>query len=136
MISHGLGVFAFLDPIARGRAVERAESNAVTLAVINPKRQQRKEANPIQGVEPFDALGVWTDVVSLPEITLCIRSSAPFRMRLAGACSKESKSRKEVNEMKEALALIGAVCVLAYVCVQALLAALQPLLVALSGHAH
>ncbi len=38
--------------------------------------------------------------------------------------------------MKEALALIGAVCVLAYVCVQALLAALQPLLVALSGHAH
>jgi hypothetical protein len=39
-------------------------------------------------------------------------------------------------EMKAALVLIGAVCVLAYVCVQALLAALQPLLVALSGHAH
>ena len=41
-----------------------------------------------------------------------------------------------MNEMKEALALIGGVCVLAYVCVQALLSALQPLLVALSGHAH
>ena len=60
----------------------------------------------------------------------------PFRMWHVGACNNESESRKEVNEMKEALALIGAVCVLAYVCVQALLAALQPLLVALSGHAH
>lgn len=38
--------------------------------------------------------------------------------------------------MKEALVIIGAAGVLAYVCAQALLAALQPLLVALSGHAH
>ena len=37
--------------------------------------------------------------------------------------------------MKEALSLIVAVCVLAYVCAQMLLAALQPLLVTLSGHA-
>ncbi len=38
--------------------------------------------------------------------------------------------------MKEALVLIGAVCVLAYVLAQALLAALHPLLVTLSGHVH
>ncbi len=37
--------------------------------------------------------------------------------------------------MKAALALIGAVGVLAYVCAQILLIALHPLLVALSGHA-
>jgi hypothetical protein len=40
-----------------------------------------------------------------------------------------------VVEVKEALSLIVAVCVLAYVCAQMLLAALQPLLVTLSGHA-
>gem|GEM_PF-2473589 len=37
--------------------------------------------------------------------------------------------------MKEALVLIVAVCVLAYVCAQMLLVALQPLLATLSGHA-
>ncbi len=38
--------------------------------------------------------------------------------------------------MKPTLALIGAVLVLAYLCTQLLLVALQPLLVTLSGHAH
>ena len=38
--------------------------------------------------------------------------------------------------MKEALAIVGAVLVLAYVLVQALLAVLQPLFVALAGKLH
>jgi hypothetical protein len=38
--------------------------------------------------------------------------------------------------MKEALAIIGAVLVLAYVIIQALLAVLQPLFVALAGKLH
>jgi len=38
--------------------------------------------------------------------------------------------------MKEALLVIGALFVLAYFLAQALLAWLQPLLVALSGHLH
>lgn len=38
--------------------------------------------------------------------------------------------------MKEFIALIGAVLVLAYVIIQALLAVLQPLFVALSGKLH
>ncbi len=38
--------------------------------------------------------------------------------------------------MKEALAIIGAVLVLAYVFIQALLAVLQPLFVALAGKLH
>jgi hypothetical protein len=57
------------------------------------------------------------------------------RERIAKHSGQITNSRKEVMEVKEALALIVAVCVLAYVCAQMLLAALQPLLVTLSGHA-
>jgi hypothetical protein len=38
--------------------------------------------------------------------------------------------------MKEVLVILSALAVLAYMLVQGFLAALQPLLVALSGHAH
>ncbi|CAG0947637.1 hypothetical protein ANRL1_04367 [Anaerolineae bacterium] len=38
--------------------------------------------------------------------------------------------------MKQALAIIGAVLVLAYLLIQALLAVLQPLIVALAGKLH
>lgn len=53
------------------------------------------------------------------------------------ACStRATHSRREVKTMKEALAIIAAVLVLAYVIIQALLAVLQPLLVALAGKLH
>jgi hypothetical protein len=61
-----------------------------------------------------------------------VLGDAPFFIEL----NRKIFHRKEVDEMKEMLALFGAVLVLAYVIIQALLAVLQPLFTALSGKLH